>query len=147
MSEWCCNVFWVDQGGTWPVGLIGLLSPLLCAGLWSRGTYQPTEKGFSGPFKRPSERVQQAVLCPACRVRRYWFIFMVVSNTTSVTSFESQHFLRRNSLAEHTGPWGLIIGSFIGALVSMKPHVRIHANYYQQVSLLFIFTSNCAARQ
>ena len=49
----------------WPVGLIGSLSPLLCAGLWSWGTYQPTEKGFSGHFQSPSEQVHQVVLCTA----------------------------------------------------------------------------------
>ena len=49
----------------WPVGLIGLLSPLLCAGLWSWETYQQAEKGKTGPFQRPSKRVHQAVLCTA----------------------------------------------------------------------------------
>ena len=52
----------------WPVGLIGLLSPLLWAGLWSWGIYQPSGKGKSGPIQMPSERVQEAVLCTA------WFI-------------------------------------------------------------------------
>ena len=50
----------------WPVGLIGLLSPLLWAGLWSWGTYQPSGKGKSGPIQMPSERVKEAVLCTAC---------------------------------------------------------------------------------
>ena len=49
----------------WPVGLIGLLIPLLCAGLWSWGTYNLAEKGYTGPFQRLSERDHQAVLCTA----------------------------------------------------------------------------------
>ena len=49
----------------WPVCLIGLLSPLLWAGLWSWETYQPSGKGKSGPIQMPSERVQEAVLCTA----------------------------------------------------------------------------------
>ena len=53
----------------WPVGLIGLRSSLLCAGLWSWGTYQPAVKGKTGPFQRPSERVQEAVLCTAWMLR------------------------------------------------------------------------------
>ena len=40
----------------WLIGLIGLLSPLLCAGLWSWGTYRLAEKEYTGPFQRPSER-------------------------------------------------------------------------------------------
>ena len=49
----------------WPVGLIGLLSPLLCAGLRSWETYHLAEKGYSGPIQRPSEQDHQAVLCTA----------------------------------------------------------------------------------
>ena len=49
----------------WPVGLIGLHSPLLCAGLWSWRTYHLAEKGYIGPSQRPSKRVHQAVLCTA----------------------------------------------------------------------------------
>ena len=52
------------------IGLIGLLSPLLCAGLWSWGTYHLAQKGISQPIQRPSERDHQAVLCKACW---YWF--------------------------------------------------------------------------
>ena len=49
----------------WSVGLIGLLSPLLCAGLWSWGNYNLAERGYTGPFQRPLQRDHQAVLCTA----------------------------------------------------------------------------------
>ena len=69
MSEWCFNVFlWkgLIKAKAWPVGLIGLLSPLLCAGLWSWEIYEPAEKEYTEPFQKPSEQVHQAVLCTAC---------------------------------------------------------------------------------
>ena len=57
----------------WPVDLIGLLNPLLCAGSdHGEGAYQPAEKGYNGSFKRPSERDQQAVLCTACKTRSWY---------------------------------------------------------------------------
>ena len=58
----------------WPVGLISLLSPLLCAGLWSWGTYHLAEKGYSRSLQRPSERDHQAV--PS--------MFLTVSNICTV---------------------------------------------------------------
>ena len=65
----------------WPAGLIGLLSTLLWAGLWSWETYQPSGKGKSGPIQMPLERVQEVVLCTAwiamlkVRLSRYRLIF------------------------------------------------------------------------
>ena len=35
-------------------GLIGSLSSLLCAGLWSWETYHLAQKGYTGPVQRPS---------------------------------------------------------------------------------------------
>ena len=79
----------------WLIGLIGLLSPLLCAGLWSWGTYHLAVKGCSGPVQRPSEREHPAVLCKAfaiCTVittgnyfrRNQVFINIVATNAPGV---------------------------------------------------------------
>ena len=58
----------------WPVGLIGLLSPLLCEICDHGGRISQLKTGFSGPFQRPSERVHQAVLCTAWRLNIFWVI-------------------------------------------------------------------------
>ena len=47
------------------IGLIGLLSSLLCAGLLSWGTYHLAQRGCTAPVPRPSKRDHQAVLCKA----------------------------------------------------------------------------------
>ena len=56
----------VIQVWTLSISLIGLLSPLLCAGLWSWWTYHFAQREISEPVQRPSERNHQAVLCKAC---------------------------------------------------------------------------------
>ena len=53
----------VNQGESLASWLNWLTDPLLCAGLWSLGTYHPAEKGYTGPFQRPSERTTK--LCCA----------------------------------------------------------------------------------
>ena len=63
----------------WSIGLIGLLSPLLCAGLWSWGTYHLAQKGISQPVQRPSERDHQAVLCKAWSFNTNHSIGLVLS--------------------------------------------------------------------
>ena len=37
----------------WSIGLIGLLNPLLCASLWSWGTYHLGQKGSADPSRGP----------------------------------------------------------------------------------------------
>ena len=55
MSEWCSNVFCervaLSLARVWSIGLIGLLTPVLCAGLGSWGT----QRGVTGPGQMPSD--------------------------------------------------------------------------------------------
>ena len=48
------------------IGLIGLLSPLLCAGQWSWGAYHLAQMGCTAPVQRPSKRTTK--LCCARHV-------------------------------------------------------------------------------
>ena len=64
----------------WSTGLIGLLSPLLRAGLWSWGTYHLTQRGLSGPAQRPWERDHQSALCTAWISHFEWNLCMLMSD-------------------------------------------------------------------
>ena len=78
----------------WLTGLIGLLTPLLCAGLWSWGTYHLAVRGYTGPVQRPSERDHQAVLCKAWLVQerhnsRVWAMQLHLSCSNPLISWFS----------------------------------------------------------
>ena len=70
----------------WSIGLIGLLSPLLCASLWSWGTYHLGQKGSAGPMKRPLERDYQAVLCNACQMETFSALLALCAGNSPVAS-------------------------------------------------------------
>ena len=55
----------VNQGESLDHWLNWLTDPLLCASLWSCGTYHLGQKESAGPVQRPLERDHQTVLCKA----------------------------------------------------------------------------------
>ena len=91
------------------MGLIGLLSPLLWAGLWSWGTYKPSGKGKSGPIQMPSERVQEAVLCTAWWAGRDQSSPQIICYTAKIHAISNQDFIDSSrDLNNLLGTWSRV---------------------------------------
>ena len=101
-----------------------LTVPLLCAGLWSWGTYQLAQKEFTGPVQSPSEWDHQDVLCKACiPVAFMWIIQLCLSHIQPRAQCDFYHPYDFLPVRPSEAPVGILRRCF------SHGHIRLWATY------------------